>query len=107
MGGFSGRLDFHVVHQLFAAGEPYVRRDDSLMGGQYQHLPFQVVELVGLYVPPLIQIAAVCAREIGGVIDNDRTMTFEKLIYVKVCLRVNRVAQHLRQRGAYQSFAIE
>ena len=32
MGGFPGRLDFHVVHQLLAAGQPDVRGDNALMG---------------------------------------------------------------------------
>ena len=37
---FPGRLDFHVVHQLLAAGQPGVGGDDTLMGSQYQHLVF-------------------------------------------------------------------
>lgn len=32
VGGFPGRLDFHVVHQLLAAGQPGVGGDDTLMG---------------------------------------------------------------------------
>lgn len=40
VGGFPGRLDFHVVHQLLAAGQPGVGGDDTLMGSQYQHLVF-------------------------------------------------------------------
>ena len=47
MGGFPGRLDFHVVHQLLAAGQPDVGGDNALMGSQHQHLVFQVVLLLG------------------------------------------------------------
>ena len=32
MGGFPGRLDFHVVHQLLAAGQPDVGGNNALMG---------------------------------------------------------------------------
>ena len=55
MGSFPGRLDFHVVHQLLAAGQPDVRGDDTLMGSQHQHLVFQVVLFAGLHIPPLIR----------------------------------------------------
>ena len=41
VGGFPGRLDFHVVHQLLAAGQPGVGGDDTLMGSQYQHWSFK------------------------------------------------------------------
>ena len=92
MGSLSCRLDFHVVHQLLAAGKPCVGGNNSLMGSQHQHLVFQVIFLASLYVPPLIQIAPVCACEVGSVIDNNCPLTFEKLIYVRVCLYINRVA---------------
>ena len=35
VGGFSGGLDFHVVHQLLAAGQPCFRRDNPLMGRKH------------------------------------------------------------------------
>jgi len=75
MGSFSGRLDFHVVHQLLTAGQPDVGGNNALMGSQYQHLVFQVVLLAGLHIPSLIQIAAVHSRKVGSVIDNDRPLT--------------------------------
>ena len=92
MGGFPGRLDFHVVHQLLAAGQPDVGGDNALMGSQYQHLVFQVVLFAGLHISPLIQIAAVHACKIGSVIDNDCPLTFEKLVHIKVCLHIDRIA---------------
>ena len=92
MGGFPGGLDFHVVHQLLAAGQPYIRRDNALMGSQHQHLVFQVVFLAGLHIPPLIQIAAIHAGKIGSVIDNDCPLTFEKFVHTKVCLHIDRIA---------------
>ena len=92
VGGFSGRLDFHVVHQLLAAGQPDVGGDNALMGSQHQHLVFQVVLFAGLHIPPLIQIAAIHAGKIGSVIDNDRPLTFEKLVHIKVCLHIDGIA---------------
>ena len=62
------------------------------MGSQHQHLVFQVVLFAGLHIPPLIQIAAVHACKIGGVIDNDCPLTFEKLVHIKVCLHIDRIA---------------
>ena len=62
------------------------------MGSQYQHLVFQVVLFAGLHISPLIQIAAVHASKIGSVIDNDRPLTFEKLVHIKVCLHIDRIA---------------
>ncbi|CAG9712780.1 hypothetical protein CNEO2_1480001 [Clostridium neonatale] len=92
MGGFPGRLDFHVVHQLLAAGQPHISRDNPLMGRKHQHLVFQFHALACLDITPLIQITPVHAGEVGGVIDDDRTLTFEKFVYIKVCLHINRVA---------------
>ena len=92
MGGFPGRLDFHVVHQLLAAGQPDVGGDNALMGSQHQHLVFQVVLFAGLHIPPLIQIAAIHAGKIGSVIDNDCPLTFEKFVHIKVCLHIDRIA---------------
>ena len=86
VGGFSGRLDFHVVHQLLTTGQPDVGGDNALMGSQHQHLVFQVVLFAGLHIPPLIQIAAIHAGKIGSVIDNDCPLTFEKFVHIKVCL---------------------
>ena len=40
----------------------------------------------------MIQIAAVHARKIGNVIDNDCTLTFEKFVHIKVCLHIDRIA---------------
>jgi len=92
VGGFPGRLDFHVVHQLLTAGQPDVGGNNALMGSQYQHLVFQVVLFAGLHIPPLIQIAAVHACKIGSVIDNNRPLTFEKFVHIKVCLHIDRIA---------------
>ena len=92
VGGFPGRLDFHVVHQLLPAGQPDFGGDNALMGSQYQHLVFQVVLFAGLHIPPLIQIAAVHTHKIGSVIDNDCPLTFEKLVHIKVCLHIDRIA---------------
>lgn len=85
MGGFPGGLDFHVVHQLLAAGKPNVGGDDTLMGSQYQHLVFQVVLFAGLYIPPLIKITPVLSRKVSSVIGNDCSLTFEKFVHIKVC----------------------
>ena len=92
MGGFPGGLDFHVVHQLLAARQPDVRGDNALMGSQHQHLIFQVVFLAGLYIPSLIQIAPVHSCKVGGVIDNDRSLTFEKLVHIQVRLHIDGIA---------------
>lgn len=43
-------------------------------------------------ISPLIQIAAVHARKIGGVINNDCPLTFEKLVHIKVCLHIDGIA---------------
>ena len=67
---------------------PDVRGDNALMGSQHQHLVFQIVFLAGLYIPSLIQIAPVHSRKVSGVIDNDRPLTFEKLVHIKVCLHI-------------------
>ncbi len=40
----------------------------------------------------MIQIAAVHACKIGSVIDNDCPLTFEKLVHIKVCLHIDRIA---------------
>ena len=92
VGGFSGGLDFHVVHQLLAASQPYIRRNNALMGSQHQHLVFQVVFLAGLHIPPLIQITAVCPRKVGGVIDDNRTLAFEKFVHIQVRLHIDGIA---------------
>ena len=63
-------------------------RDNALMGSQYQHLVFQVVLFAGLHIPPLIQIAAVHARKIGSVIDNDLSLIH---IYVDSLVRLEKV----------------
>ena len=62
------------------------------MGSKHQHLVFQFHALACLNITPLIQIAPVHAGEISGVIDDDRTLTFEKLVHLKVCLHIDRVA---------------
>ena len=62
------------------------------MGRKHQHLVFQFHALACLDITPLIQIAPVHAREVGGVIDNDRPLTFEKLVHLKVCQHIDRVA---------------
>lgn len=48
----------------------------------HQHLVIQVVFLAGLYIQPLIQITHVHSRKVGGVIDNDCPMAFEKLVHI-------------------------
>ena len=62
------------------------------MGRKHQHLVFQVVFLAGLHITTLIQITPVHARKVGGVIDKHRTLAFEKLVHVKVCLHIDGIA---------------
>ena len=62
------------------------------MRSQHQHLVFEILRLVRLYVPPLVQIAPVHARKVGGVIDNDCPLAFEKLVHVEVCLHIDGIA---------------
>ena len=53
---------------------------------------FQVVFLAGLHIPPLIQITAVCPRKVGGVIDDNRTLAFEKFVHIQVRLHIDGIA---------------
>ena len=92
MGGFPGGLDFHVVHQLLAAGQPYIRGDNPLMGRKHQHLVFQALGLARLHIPALIEITPVHAREVGGVIDKHRPLALEKLVHIQVRLHIDGVA---------------
>ena len=49
-------------------------------------MPLQIVFGVAFHSPTTIEVAPVCARKVSGVIDNDRPLTFEKLINIKVSL---------------------
>ena len=62
MYGWLSTWDFHVVHQLLAAGQPDVGGDNASWGSQHQHFIFQVVLLLGFTSRPLIQIAAIPCR---------------------------------------------
>ena len=50
------------------------------MGSDNKYLVFQAPVLVLLHVPPLVEIAAVCPGEVGGVIDDCRPLALEELI---------------------------
>ena len=62
------------------------------MGCNHKDLVFQALVLVLLHIPPLVEIAAVCPGEVGGVIDYHSTLTFEELIHFQVGLCIDRVA---------------
>ncbi len=65
------------------------------MGSDNKYLVFQAPVLVLLHVAPLVEIAAVCPGEVGGVIDDCRSLALEKLIQFQIGLRVYRVAEQL------------
>lgn len=84
-------LESDVGHQLLATSQQNVRRDTALMGNHHKDLVFQALVLVHLHSPPLIEIAAVYPGKIGGIIDHNSTLTFEKLIHSQVALCIDRV----------------
>ena len=52
MGGFPGRLDFHVVHQLLAAGQPDVGGDNAdVYKRQDMFFAINSPELLEAYLP--------------------------------------------------------
>ena len=51
-------------------------------------MPLQIVFGVAFHSPATIEVAPICARKVSGVIDNDRPLTFEKLINIKVSLDI-------------------
>ena len=59
------------------------------MGSDNKYLVFQAPVLVLLHVPPLVEIAAVCPGEVGGVIDDCCPLALEELIQFQVGLRSN------------------
>ena len=88
-------LEGDVRHELFPAFQPGVRGNNPFMGSDNKYLVFQAPVLVLLHVPPLVEIAAVCPGEVGGVIDDCRSLALEKLIQFQIGLRVYRVAEQL------------
>ena len=63
------------------------------MGSNHKYLIFQALVLVLLHIPPLIEIAAICPGEVGGVINYHRTLTFEKLVHFQIGLCIDRVSE--------------
>ena len=55
-------------------------------------MPLQIVFGVAFHSPATIEVAPICARKVSGVIDDDRPLTFEKLINIKVSLDINGIA---------------
>ena len=76
------------------------------MGSDNKYLVFQAPVLVLLHVPPLVEIAAVCPGEVGGVIDDCRPLALEELIQFQVGLRIYRVAEQLGEEGTEQRFSV-
>ena len=76
------------------------------MGSDNKYLVFQAPVLVLLHVPPLVEIAAVCPGEVGGVIDDCRPLALEELIQFQVCLCIYRVAEQLGEEGTEQRFSV-
>ncbi len=52
-------------------------------------MPLQVVFGIAFHSPAAIEVAPVHTRKVGGVIDERRTLAFEKLINVQVCLDID------------------
>lgn len=61
------------------------------MRSNHKYLVLQAPVLILLYITALIEITAVGSGKIGSVIDNRRTLAFEKLVQFQVGLCVNRV----------------
>ncbi len=81
-GWLSGQTGFSCCSSASCGRSARCRRGRyPLMGSQYQHLVFSSRFFAGLYISPLIQIAAVHACKIGSVIDNDRPLTFENQLF--------------------------
>ena len=55
-------------------------------------MPLQIVFAVAFHSPTAIEVAPVHSIKVSGVIDNNRTLTFEKLINIKVCFDINGIA---------------
>ena len=67
-------------------------RNQALTGSHNQRMPLQIVFGVAFHSPATIEVAPVHSSKVGGVIDNDRPLTFEKLINIKVSLGINVIA---------------
>ena len=76
------------------------------MWGNHKYLIFQAPVLIFLYIPALIEIAAVGSGKIRSVIDNGRALAFEKLIEFQVCLCIDRISQKLGEESAEQGFSV-
>ena len=70
------------------------------MWGNHKYLIFQASVLILLYIPALIEIAAVGSGKIRSVIDNGRPLALEKLIEFQVCLCIDRISQKLGEESA-------
>ncbi|MGO5550202.1 hypothetical protein ACTQW9_13130 [Lachnospiraceae bacterium LCP19S3_B12] len=52
-------------------------------------MPLQIVFGAALHSPATVEVAPVCARKVGSVIHNDRSLAFEKYINIKVSFETN------------------
>lgn len=55
-------------------------------------MPLQVVFGIAFHSPATIEVASICARKVSGIIDDDCTLTLKKLINIKVCPDIDRIA---------------
>ena len=76
VGGFPGRLDFHVVHQLLAAGQPGVGGGIPPWGGDPQWFFFFVFFWWWLSPPPYKEREGAPAREKKTTINNGASLIF-------------------------------
>ena len=93
MAGFPRRLVVLVCYDFLAYLKPQLGRDETLAGGQHQHLTLQILSLV-LGVPfTAIVVAAVGSCEVGGIVVNLRSLAFEKLVNIQVSHDIDGIAE--------------
>ena len=96
----------YICQQLLSAPKPGIGGNNALARSQHKDLPPQVLVFSFLYIPALVEIAAVCSGEVRRAIDYHRTLTLEKFIQLQVCRGVNRAAKQLRDRPPFQFLAV-
>jgi hypothetical protein len=61
--------------------------------GNNKDLVFQAAPFTFGNIAPLKKVTAVYTREVRRIVRHFRTLTFEKLVYIKVSLHVSRIPQ--------------
>ena len=59
-----------------------------------------------LHIPALVEITAVCPREVRRLVNNYRPLAFEKFVHFQIGLGVNGVAEHLGDKATGQFLVV-